>query len=36
MISFMLSMSVVSYISWFSDMNPTLYSWDIIHFVIVF
>ena len=36
MISSMLSMSVMSYISWFSKMKPTLYSWDIINFVIIF
>ena len=35
MISSMFSMSV-SYISWFSNMKPTLYSWDIINFVIIF
>ena len=35
MISSMFSISV-SYISWFSNMKPTLYSWDIINFVIIF
>ena len=36
MISSLFSMSVLSYLSWFSYMKQTLYFWNIINFVIMF